>query len=637
MYKIKDLLTVITYLSVATAYASVFQYIGISYSICFPALAAFAVYQEVKRTARIPRWALNAISVLVLGLSSLRINLEFIVEPVLEALIILTAIKLLEEKKFRDYMQIYTMCIFLLIGSAFISLSVTFLIYFLLLVILLTTSLILLAYFSEAPDMGIGVQNLSRVALTSLILCSIAIPASAFFFIILPRTNYPILSFFNKQGYSRSGFTESVSLGDVSGIQEDNHVIFRAEMERVNERALYWRGIVLDTFDGKTWKSSGTDELIAQDAPVEGKRVDQMIYLEPYGNKYLFALDHPVSITVVRGGHGGFPGYHPREYIYERVKYSATSVLSMSLAQEGIDRQRYLQLPKDFSPKIQVLVEDLAKGKTIEEILPTFLKFLKNGAYRYSLEDLPVSETPLEDFLLSHKYGNCEFFASSLAVMLRMAGIPARLVGGYKGGYYNAAGNYYMVLHSNAHIWVEAYTSNHQWIRLDPTPLLTDLRAQTEESDLLMQLRLLFDTFNYYWFKLVINYDLKKQLQLLESMRSVFMRTNFRVDVGKVEILGYILGTLATGIAVAILFFRFFSRRKSEEERLVEGFTRKMGRYGYERKPHEGLEEFLARIDREDLRVSATIFIAEFQRKFYRDEKFTREEIKRLRTYLHSL
>ncbi|MGV8075511.1 MAG: transglutaminaseTgpA domain-containing protein [Syntrophobacteraceae bacterium] len=633
MVKIKDILKFITWLCVITGYASVFSYVNVYYSVSFAVLFTFSIYLDYRRTIVIPRWILNAASAAVLVFSFLHITTEYLVEPVLDALLILTAIKLLDERKFRDYMQIHMMCMFLLLGSSLISFSIIFLVYFLILITLSTASLVLLAYFSHDSEMVISKETLSSVVRQSLLICSIAIPASAIFFLILPRTNYPLLSFLNKLGPARTGFTDTVSLGAVSEIQEDANVIFRAEMIQIDDRMLYWRGIVLDRFDGTSWKSSG-EYSKAYKMPDHGRAIHQTIYLEPYDNKYLFALDKPISITLDKATM--FRRMHQLQIGANRkTRYEAISALSEVLPESEIDRERYLQLPSNFSPKIRELANSISYGGDEMETVRSIMRFLRQGNYKYSMDSLPVSEEPLEDFLFSQKRGNCEYFASSLAVMLRAAGVPARLVGGYKGGYFNRAGGYYMVLQSNAHVWVEAYSTTHGWVRIDPTPPLDS--ALTEyTAAFFMRLRVLADTFNYLWAKFVVSYDFSKQLLILRKIGSSFRQADFKFDRSLTEYKKY-ASALFAAVILAFLIYYLSRCVRTRHEKLMSRFLKRMDSYGYEKGCSEGLEEFVARIDREDLRDAALIFVTEFQKIYYKDLAFTNDDVKRLEASLKNL
>ena len=646
MVNIKDALKIITYLCVVCGFAAVVPYVGTSYIVSFLVLFGLSVYLDVKAIVRIPRWVLNVISVLVLTLALFRVTPEYLVEPILDALIILVTIKLLEDKQFRDYMQIYALCIFLLIGSSLISLSIVFMVYFSILATLSTISLILLAYFSQDPEMTIRMDSVAKIIYQSLLICAISIPASSIFFVILPRTNYPILSFLNQSGYARSGFSNKVVLGEVSEIQEDDSAIFRAEMEEVEEGSLYWRGIVLDVFDGIQWKR-GAEVPVAQARPMEGRKIVQDIYIEPYGDKALFALDKPISVVLgsaKRLRHWSSPpARHPdtltyslKEDLHERIRYRAVSVQSRFLLDDSINRDKYLQLPRDLSTRIKELAKTFDTSHGEAELVDSLLKFIKWGDYKYSLENLPTSASPLEDFLFERKRGNCEYFSSSLAVMLRLAGIPARLVGGYRGGAYNKAGKYYLVLQKNAHVWVEGYITNLGWTRLDPTPYSLADPAHMYRESLFMQVKLLLDTFNYYWYKLVINYDLNKQLTIIDKIQAAVRKPNFKLNWGSFDLKHY-LTRASLLLAAVLVIFGLTKARKSPERKLIAGFEKRMTRRGYRRHPSEGLEEFVARVAEPDLQVKASRFVKEFEEVFYRDRPFRGNAVKQLESTIKDL
>ncbi len=637
MVRIKTIIQLITYVCVLLSVASAFGYLEIYHVVGFSCLFLVALFFEHHRVVELPRWLLNGISLGVLALAVFRITLDYLIEPILDALILLVAIKLLEEKKIRDIMQIYTLCLFLLLGSTLISLSVSFLLYLSLFLTLVTVALILLAYFSHDPAMAITREILGKIVHQSLLIYTLSIPLSVALFVILPRTAYPFLTFLNKAGYARSGFTDTIALGQVAEIQEDSAVIFRAQMERLDDGRLFWRGVVLDRFDGAKWTSTleaGKEELPPPEAPSE--TVVQTIYLEPYGNKYLFALDRPVSFSVYRNKYSRTHINPFKSKIFERIRYTVTSSIAAGFPQAMVDREHYLQLPADFSPRIKELVRSLVETKPQEEQLRTLFAFLQRGSYMYGLDNLPISGTPLEDFLMVTKRGNCEYFASSLAVMLRMAGIPARLIGGYRGGYYNNAGKYYLVTQQHAHVWVEAYLPGSGWSRLDPTPLLPTAAWNKARSSLLLQLRLLLDTFNYYWYRVIIDYDFTKQLEIVNAIREHITQPDRKLQLD-LNFVRNCLAGLGLLTALALILTMLITKHKKREARIIAGFLRRMAAYGYEKQAHEGLEEFVHRIDRADLRDRARGFVEDFEQVYYRDREFEGETVQRLRARVKRL
>ncbi len=633
MVRVETLLKVATYLCALTGFSAVLEHLDYAYVAGFAALVVLAVTADLRKVVLFPRWLLNTVSVAALIPSALKVSPETLVEPVLNGIVLLMGIKLIEDKKPRDYLQIYLLCTFLLIGSTLISLKISFLFYFLSLFLLGTISLMLLAYFARGEDLLISIENAARLLRQAVLLCAFAIPVCATFFIVLPRADFPLFSLGKKVAGARSGFSDSVSLGEVAEIQEDSAVAFRVEMSRINDRELFWRGVELDEFDGRTWKRSIAPMAPAPDEQAAGKRIEQTVYLEPHGNRYLFALDRPQAIIPEKRRRWKKLTFM-NEHIDERTRYKAVSNISEFKMESEIDSERYLRLPDGFSPHIVALADRLTKSGTISEPAATLMQFLRSAEFVYSLDNLPTSQSPLEDFLFESRRGNCEYFASALAVLLRASGIPARLVGGYHGGYYNPAANYYLVLQKDAHVWVEAYLGGG-WMRLDPTPPGASIPGVDRKS-LSFRLKVMLDTFNYYWDRFVISYDLREQVSLLRRIRSGIKRPSLELAAirqGLADLVWYVPVLLLPFIAgVLVVFFR-----RKPEERLLKNFIRRMARKGYRKRQSEGVEEFVQRVSEPDLRARAIKFVSGFQDIFYRDRVFSPEQIKRLKACIKKL
>lgn len=636
MVKLEQILIAITYLFAATAWATVAGSLNVLYSVIFAAMGVISLYLDFRPCRRIPGWLLAVASVLMLVHSLLRINTEYFIEPILDTLVILMGIKLLSEKKQRDYMQIYMLGIFLLLGSGLISLSMIFLLHLFILLAFSTMALIVLAFLSQDPQMAIGRKQATSLFQHAAIICCIAIPASAFFFVILPRTYYPLFSFLGKGWAGVSGFSDKVDLGDLSEIQEDGSTIFRVQMDKVNDADLYWRGIVLDRFDGASWKASSQPSRL-KSVPLNGHQVHQTVYLEPYGHKYLFALDKPLSISLANTDRSSVLTFSTHAHVFNRLQYSAVSVITAVLPEDSIDLDKYLHLPEGWSPRIRGLVTQVSgTAGSDDETVSALLKFISRGDFKYSMKNLPVSGTPLEEFLFVTQEGNCEYFASALGVMLRMAGIPSRLVGGYKGGYYNAAGGYYLVLQRNAHVWVEAYTNGHGWTRLDPTPYTIENPGAAYAESYFLQLKLVVDTFNYYWNRFVITYDFGRQLHVINVFRSSLAKANFKIALHKVEFRKIlVISALLLGGMLLVAGTRV--KRRAEHERILNQFLRRMSNLGYHKATWQGLEEFVNEIREEDLKLRAAIFVTEYQNIFYTDKPFTTSDTMSLRKRIRDL
>ncbi|WP_420266525.1 transglutaminaseTgpA domain-containing protein [Candidatus Magnetominusculus dajiuhuensis] len=654
--RVETAVKLVSYAIALTGFISVCAYVEYVYSALFVLVVVIAGYLDFKKSAAetsqgyVPRWVINVLSVIVIILSVFRMYTDDLVESAVEALLILLSIKFLEKRSFRDYMQVYLISLFLLAGAALLSIDLSFFLYFMIFFFLISPVIVLLTYYSQAPQLIIQREVFVKIVLKTMAIPLLSIPMASIIFLVLPRTDRPFFSFLNRAGRGRSGFADSVTLGGVSSIQQDSSVVFRASMEKLDDELLYWRGVLFDTFDGTSWKSSLPEDQ-THPSRARGRHVRQTIYLEPYGNKYVFALDKPISVSIknIRSP-GGFI-YLTKEPITSRLRYDAVSVIEeqqpVTVQQDSpgqYDIERYLKLPPDIPEGITALAQTLTKGKDRRAAIEAILTYLKDGGYSYSLEHLPASQSPLSEFLFKTKSGNCEYFASAMAVMLRASGIPANVVGGYKGGQYNNLGGYYMVMQKNAHVWVEAYIDGERWRRYDPTPAAAFSLSIESKGAFLRTLQSSFDALNYYWGVFVINYNFDRQLSMLKKLR-----TNINVPVVKSSLLKIRTGlkhlkTTATLIAAAlalilliIILRLIYFNNTPQEKRLLEGFLKRLSNLGFDKKQSDGLEEFIATITDDGLRRRAGMFAVEFEKIYYRDERFTKEQIKRLRAILKTL
>jgi protein-glutamine gamma-glutamyltransferase len=618
----ESVLNAITYVISVIAFLSVVRYVGIPFSAAFICIFAVAFYFDYRRRYAVSRVALNIAVVFFVVLNALRISIDDMATPVVETLLILIVIKLVEEKKARDYLQVYLLAVFLLTGSALLSIDMQFLLMLVILAFLLPVSIVLLTFHSQQSGMTLTKRDLRSIVLRTLIIALVSIPFSALLFVGMPRASFPLLNIFSRGGVT--GFTDTVRLGAISDIQENNAAIFRVETDKIEPSMLYWRGIALDYFDGVSWKSLNREHRQKEKPVIAGRKVYQVVYLEPYGNKYIFALDKPFGVYLKNAVISEDLTITRRQNVERLTRYGVISVVSDTHEQEGIDKATYLQLPdRDFS-RIKALVKELSSGKSEENAVKSILGYLKNGGFSYSLKNLPITQNPAEDFLFTYKYGNCEYFASSMAVMLRLAGIPSRLVGGYLGGQYNDYGRYYLVTQNSAHVWIEAYIEGKGWVRFDPTPAVSGSPANIGRKGFLQDARLYIDLINYYWNVMVIDYNLDTQVSIYVGLRKLF-KYPFS---GSLTLRDMIPGLLLLFSLIALLVICRFGiqRRRSVEKRLVNRFVVKMKKRGYERMPYEGLEEFAQRADSLELRDKALRFASEFEAIYYRDRKMTREE-----------
>ena len=621
MIKVKNVVYILSYLIGFIGFLSVFRFVGGLYSAVFLSLLAFGVFIDRKEKKLIPRIFLNLVSLTVVIFLFFRVSEEDLVVPVLETLLLLLGIKFVEKKEFRDFMQIYTISVFLLAGSALLTIDISFMFFFISLFFITVLAIILLTYYSQDRDLSFDKDMFKKIIKGSSVIPLIAIPFTALLFVVLPRTEQPVFSFFNFGSQGKTGFSDIVKLGDVSNIQEVETVAMRIKInKKIDPENVYIRGVVLNFFDGKRWLRRNIEE----NDYVEIKNlVFQEIILEPTGRRYILAFDTPVKMNLRGVQKDGDYVYRYRKNIYSRIKYTAISDLNATIRTDQIDSYIYTQIPKDIHPAVRKLAEQL-RGEDYKKTVANVISYLKNN-YRYTLKNLPSGDDPVYRFLFVDKKGNCEYFASSAALLLRLNKIPVRLVAGYRGMRYNAIGDYYIVPYKYAHTWIEVYI-NGEWIRFDPTPSYSAFVIEKEKGGLSEKIKLLIDAIEYAYINSIINYDIKNQLSLLKKTGGFVF--SFSRDLRKIK--DFLLYGLVLVVFIMFIFLVVKIRLESYEERLIKKFNKKMERLGYKRRENEGFEEFAERINDEKLRKKVLTFVKEFEKIFYTDKKLDTGMYKKL-------
>ncbi|NIQ98052.1 MAG: transglutaminase family protein, partial [Desulfuromonadales bacterium] len=258
------------------------------------------------------------------------------------------------------------------------------------------------------------------------------------------------------------------------------------------------------------------------------------------------------------------------------------------------------------------------QGRPAAEIVEALKAFYREQQLQYDNRNLPITGEPVDAFLFEHQRGYCEYFASSFATVLRLAGVPARLVGGYYGGRYNDLGGYYLVTDDMAHVWVEAYLEGRQgWVRVDPSTLAQNAGTALGASRAagVDPWQRFADAFNYYWNRGVIAYDLNEQFRMLR-------RANDQLKgVGGAQWdsrLGVWLLVIVGAVAIVLGLSRWW-RRPSAEGRLLRDLRRRLAdKYDLKDIPESrGLQEIARQV--EDRAVNE--FVQIYSGAVYRDRK----------------
>ncbi|MBU5614821.1 transglutaminase family protein [Geomonas azotofigens] len=588
----------------------------------FPAALSLAVYLQVKGRALPPR-VLTPASILLFFYLAAQFSLSQLVPVASDLLVVFLGVRLLGERVGRNYLQAFALSLFCLAASSLYEISAIFLVYLFSLLLLVAVALVLLTFHVQDPTAVLPGREAKKVLTVAALIPVASLPLLLFLFFFLPRTQYPIWNFLNAPAGKKTGLSDTVQPGSAPAVSEVKGVVLRAITPKVPEQKLYWRAVVLNAFKNDAW----VREPVPGDAPsvMRGAAVLQEIYPERSATPYLPALNVTRSISSLRNDSAGDGVFVSRRPLDKKVRYLAESVLAENVPTKRIDRDFYLRLPERVSDRMRAEGRALSRaGRDSDQKMAALEAFFRGQRLTYANTGLPVGGDPLDSFLFDKKRGNCEYFASCYAILLRLAGVPSRLVGGYRGGTYNDVGGYYLVTEDMAHVWVEAYTDGVGWRTVDPSAwALGSVRSKPPGT-----LAMYLDMTGFYWDKAVVTYDLDKQLSLVRNAGNKARDLRLPPWFGTAMLLA--LPGLA---ALLLLVFWRKQRPPTVEARLLRRMLRLLAkRHPGEIKGDEGLFELSARLNDRHL----TRFVTVYGPALYHDRPLTRAEVAQLEEILRA-
>jgi protein-glutamine gamma-glutamyltransferase len=533
-----------------------------------------------------------------------------------------------------------------------------------------------------------GLELTNRNMATSLAVASpvlvfcILLGAAAIFF-LLPRASAGYLGAYAPGGEISTGFSDTVALGRIGEIQQSDSVVMHIQIDGDDQGRfdLKWRGIALGNFDGRNWSNNRAQHALFPEPngrfvlpPARAgvlkssfRPIYYRVLMEPVGMNVFFLAGAPQSVegnyahlSVDDGG-----AVFDVDPDHPVNRYRASSDIGRAPDSELRSAgniyppeiiSSYLRVPA-LDNRIPQLAEQITasadnnydKARAIESYLSTH--------FGYSLQmSRTVPRDPLADFLFVRKQGHCEYFASSMAVMLRTLGIPSRMVNGFRTGEFNDLTSQYVVRASNAHSWVEAYFPNYGWVAFDPTPgAAIPLRTGWSRMSLYV------DAMASFWREWIVNYDVSHQQslavtassrsrQLFRALRAWWHRhyksllaaarhtgsavagSPVRWGLGGVLLVALLLTLVnAPRLLHTLAEFRLASRPERSPRRAAtiwyERMTKIVARRGWRKSPSQTPDEFVSKI--EDAAVRQRV--AEFTRR-YQSARFddSVEDVRRL-------
>jgi transglutaminase-like putative cysteine protease len=347
-------------------------------------------------------------------------------------------------------------------------------------------------------------------------------------FVIFPRLafNAPLPGRHSR----RMGYSDQLNLAEKGNLEENSAVVFWLTFPKSAKRP-EWdghiRGDVLSAFDGHQWSvmhdrttrtlSSDPNGIFTIDARHSLQpALHQRITLADASGSTLFFIGRPLRVIApvhtLRELEGGTLHWD------SLWRHPVTYDVFCDLSPEMDSAPPPISLPSVSLRRVQTLADRIAgQGPPFEQAKRMEGYLQKN--YRYSTDfGEQVAANPVDYFLFERRQGACGHFASAMAVMLRLRGIPSRVVAGYWQGEWNDPAQAIVVRERDAHAWVEAYIPEMGWMKFDPTPTRTDLMSS--HSVFFTHLREYDDYLSLLWSQFVIQYDLYAQIRAFENLRS---------------------------------------------------------------------------------------------------------------------
>ena len=463
-----------------------------------------------------------------------------------------------------------------------------------------------------------------------------ATPLTLLLFFLSPDFKGPLWELPDDAYKAQTGLSSEMAPGKISSLADSNEVVFRVTFKKMPEniQSLYWRGPVFTYFDGQTWQSTG-DRIKSyglqqtavtrpaneaqgfmrasyqQQAHRNGDDNEYQITLEPQYNQWLFTLTTPAQFQ------GDFYLTSEDELLSKTIvsqplQYTLKVNTSSADDYSAPEKRRYLQLPNLYGFKTKKLLKQFQQGldpnlpydvQLVTKVLDNF----SNNPYYYSKKPPLLKYDPIDEFMLKTRTGFCEHFASAFTFIMRAAGIPARVVTGYRGGEYNSVGGYVVVRQSDAHAWSEVWLQGRGWVRVDPTASIPPYRVRDErdtpyllagffmwDNDTVSKLGDWLDTLSYRWYGFLANV---LQARMDSHWLEWFLQHK-----------QYLLPLLVLVLASLQVRRRWCQSHDRTDPVLLayEKFCHKLRRLGLARLPHESASDYAVRVceARPDLAVA---------------------------------
>jgi len=519
-------------------------------------------------------------------------------------LCVMAGLKTLEVRRERDLFISIFIAYFMVVSSLFFSASLIMTVYMVAAMIHITAILLRI----NCP--GVSIKEAFKI---SGAITGKAIPLTLVLFFFFPRIEGNLFGISASQR-ATSGFSHTLSPGSVSRMVKSNAPVFRVTFDGAippsDQR--YFRGIVFQAFDGKTWRAK-TQPPPGAFIETAAAPISYEIMVETKNTDRLFPLDLPIHVPNATEIRADYTLKKTRGGLKE-APYRFRSATSYTTGPFNPWESVFTKLPAGGNPQSRRLARRWrAQSTEAKQVVKKALAYLGTNGFLYTLKPPLLSGERVDRFLFETRRGFCEHYASAFVYLMRAAGIPARIVGGYLGGTVNPLGDYLIVRQADAHAWTEVWLKGKGWVRVDPTSVVAPERVERgagfglPDADRpsffigdgasflargVKRLQLGWDAVNYHWDIRVIGYS--------GTLQDVFLHKlgiSARSGKGWLTATAWVLSLCAVIFGLAWLILERRSRTQTPPARASwERFQIKLKKQGITRHAATGPLDFLDHI-----------------------------------------
>lgn len=473
---------------------------------------------------------------------------------------LLTALKTLELRARRDAFVVTSLGFFLILTQFLHDQSIGLAALMLVATLGLLSSLVL----AQRPHGRPTISSAVAAAARSMIMGA---PLMVALYVLFPRVG-PLWSAPSDSG-PRTGLSDRIELGEISELALDDSVAMRIRFKgpTPSYHEMYFRGPILDLFDGRHWSSSSSLRLqepsanqsqVSSTRQAMGRQIDYQITIEPNRLRTLPLLEGTLAAQISSNEsesalHRNGLSWHTQRTLTNRTQLEASAW--MGARDDGTPSPTDLALPAGHNPRtlawaIEWRHHPDRKNASADALVSELLRHIRLGGFKYTLapgddatsrasrRDRPqgasLAEHPIDRFWMERKTGFCEHYATAFVVILRAMNVPARVVTGFQGAEINPVDGLHVVRNSDAHAWAEYWSPDQVWTRIDPTAAVAPNRIdrprppirypeqlpralQQLNPALWGNLRSYADAANHRWNIWVLQYSNQSQMRLLRQ------------------------------------------------------------------------------------------------------------------------